>query len=198
MSVRLVILCILLLPLAATSFRLRCANCTSQSLACNHTFMSCPQGDVCGSDFSYDDLGRGYSLSVTRQCINPSVCNITSSESIQRTHSIRVFSCCYTDYCTPSTDRILQMINNTSPNGLVCPTCSSLLSNWCYTSETVQCKGEENMCFFLTIITKVVGRRAKAQVFRGCTIKSVCDQGNFTYEKGDTVHQETMVCNKAR
>ncbi|CAJ0933853.1 unnamed protein product [Ranitomeya imitator] len=39
---------------------------------------------------------------------------------------------------------------NSTQNGLVCRTCTSPDSTWCYTSDTMQCTGDEDMCILQT------------------------------------------------
>ncbi|KAG8549429.1 hypothetical protein GDO81_021229 [Engystomops pustulosus] len=129
------------------------------------------------------------------RCMPPSDCGFTYSETFKDQHNMIYISCCYTDKCTPSNAEFMRMVNNSSPNGLVCPTCFTLHFSSCKTSETVQCRGEEDMCYFYT--TNEIGSMNQ-YAGRGCTIKDDCNRGNSTVKMAKIRYINTMICTEAK
>ncbi|KAM3921581.1 phospholipase A2 inhibitor and Ly6/PLAUR domain-containing protein-like [Leptodactylus fuscus] len=112
------------------------------------------------------------SVSLTKGCTVSSQCNFNGSMSMLLGNLRMVISCCSTDNCVPSIPALPP--TNSSRNGLVCRSCVSADSSWCYTSDTMRCTGEENKCLLQT--TKVAGILSTA--IRGCATKSLCDLGS--------------------
>ncbi|KAG8547716.1 hypothetical protein GDO81_027713, partial [Engystomops pustulosus] len=81
-----------------------------------------------------------------------------------------------------------------SPNGLICDTCSSPGSTSCRKSDITECVGEMTMCFVLTFYKAGV----KDSVWRGCTRKYDCDRGNYTATYDNVVHKQVMICTEAK
>uniref|UniRef100_A0A803JKN1 UPAR/Ly6 domain-containing protein n=1 Tax=Xenopus tropicalis TaxID=8364 RepID=A0A803JKN1_XENTR len=90
----------------------------------------------------------------TLSCIPHNQCDKSGSIRIPNGKIKRGISCCYTDDCTPPTPTL--PADNNTVNGLVCRTCASADSAWCYTSDTMQCTGDENMCLLQT--TEIKGK----------------------------------------
>uniref|UniRef100_A0A8C5PP28 Uncharacterized protein n=1 Tax=Leptobrachium leishanense TaxID=445787 RepID=A0A8C5PP28_9ANUR len=69
---------------------------------------------------------------------------------------------------------------NTRLNRLVCSTCVTSASNWCHTTATMKCTGNENMCALQSTTTK--GNVSMASALCGCATKSLGDLGRQTAE----------------
>ncbi|XP_068099186.1 phospholipase A2 inhibitor gamma subunit B-like [Hyperolius riggenbachi] len=84
---------------------------------------------------------------------------------------------CDTDNCSP----ILPNMPTDSSvlNGLACPSCVSGDSTLCYSQDTQQCTGSEDMCVLIS--TRVAGGPKQSTAFRGCSSKNICDFGSQTY-----------------
>ncbi|KAG8548189.1 hypothetical protein GDO81_026222 [Engystomops pustulosus] len=106
-----------------------------------------------------------------------------------------VTSCCDTDNCTPSSSEFQQMLENLSHNGLVCPTCSRYASTWCEPSDTVQCRGEQDMYFSEIIYSKVIGQISTFN--KGCATKATCTDFNIPSKRMSSFFNRTMICSKA-
>ncbi|XP_073425945.1 phospholipase A2 inhibitor and Ly6/PLAUR domain-containing protein-like [Dendrobates tinctorius] len=166
----------LFLTLAATSDALACTQCLSESSTCSGSSETCRSGYECGSEYGVGLSGGKTTETLVRKCTPSSQCNtkgIISTSGLQIRMGI---SCCSTDDCTPKIPELPS--KGTNLNGLVCRSCLSSDSAWCYTSDTVQCTGDENMCILQT--TKQSGSSSSLLTIRGCATKSICDLGSQT------------------
>ncbi|KAG8549431.1 hypothetical protein GDO81_021231 [Engystomops pustulosus] len=175
---------------------LMCTECDPSSSSCHGRMYICGQDQSCGFIFSQTKLSGNDVFHVEPHCVAPSDCGYKFSTSTGDSHRLEVISCCDTSHCIPSNSTFLNERNNTSPNGLVCPTCSSYSSTWCETSNTVQCRGGEDMCFFHKTYEQGPGAQSSAE--RGCATKSYCDRDNYTDRHGALFHQETVTCTEAK
>ncbi|XP_069811924.1 phospholipase A2 inhibitor and Ly6/PLAUR domain-containing protein-like isoform X2 [Dendropsophus ebraccatus] len=128
--------------------------------------------------------------SLLRDCINPTRCGIKGSISLQDARINMAISCCNTYACTPTIPALIPKSSN--PNGVVCRVCTSKTSSWCYTSDTLQCTGEENMCLLQT--KEVTGAYSSSIAARGCATKSLCKLGtNLQNVPGSSI-KDTIIC----
>ncbi|KAM3923434.1 phospholipase A2 inhibitor and Ly6/PLAUR domain-containing protein-like [Leptodactylus fuscus] len=163
----------LLLALAVTGDALSCRQCSSFTSTCTGSSVACPAGSLCGSTYTETSVGGSTSAqSLIMTCTPSSQCHFNGSLSMLQGRVRMVTSCCSTDNCVPTIPALPAIGSN--PNGLVCRSCVSASSTWCYTSDTVQCTGDENMCLLQT--TEIKGTLSTA--IRGCTTKSLCDLGS--------------------
>ncbi|XP_073511830.1 phospholipase A2 inhibitor and Ly6/PLAUR domain-containing protein-like [Phyllobates terribilis] len=160
--------------LAAISNALTCTQCVSTSASCSGSSVTCPSGSTCGSSYTETVVGGATQVSFIRSCIPPAECNYNGSLSIPQGYVRMGISCCNSDDCTPTTPSL--PARSSTLNGQVCRTCISADSTWCYTSDTVQCTGDENMCLLQT--TKITGSQSVSTALRGCSTKSICDLGS--------------------
>ncbi|XP_075695164.1 phospholipase A2 inhibitor and Ly6/PLAUR domain-containing protein-like isoform X2 [Rhinoderma darwinii] len=125
-----------------------------------------------------------------RACITTSQCDFTGSIGIQQGQIRMVTACCNTDLCTPT----IPTLPTTSviPNGQVCRSCISVDSDWCYTSDTLECAGGENMCLLQT--TKITGSVSLSTAIRGCATMSVCDIGVQSQTIGGISTNVKFIC----
>ncbi|KAE8594363.1 hypothetical protein XENTR_v10019605 [Xenopus tropicalis] len=161
--------------LAATGYSLSCQTCMSAgSTPCQGESLPCPADNACAATYALTTAnGVTVSQVYTLSCAPRSQCDKPGSISIPDGKIKRGTSCCYTDNCTPPTPT-LPAVNN-QVNGLVCRTCASADSAWCYTSDTMQCTGDEKMCLLQT--TEIKGSVSSKVAVRGCATKSICDLG---------------------
>uniref|UniRef100_A0A8C5QVD3 UPAR/Ly6 domain-containing protein n=1 Tax=Leptobrachium leishanense TaxID=445787 RepID=A0A8C5QVD3_9ANUR len=106
-----------------------------------------------------------------RSCLLENMCSLKGSITYTG-GTIRIgSSCCNTDNCTPS-QPTLPAVSSQS-NNLTCRTCISASSASCYTSDTIQCTGNENMCLLeSSVITtgtlrKVIRTFVRTHFFTG-------------------------------
>ncbi|KAG8548822.1 hypothetical protein GDO81_024009 [Engystomops pustulosus] len=165
----------LISALVARSWALSCTQCSStNTVSCTGSDVTCSSDKSCGSSFTDSNFGGTNIKSVIRTCVLTSECNFTGTVRLKEGHIQLATSCCHTDKCIPNEPKFPAV--STKVNGLVCRSCSSLSSNWCYTADTVQCTGNEDRC--LLQATEIKGSVSTS--FRGCATKSLCDLGSQT------------------
>ncbi|XP_075134995.1 phospholipase A2 inhibitor and Ly6/PLAUR domain-containing protein-like [Leptodactylus fuscus] len=180
----------LLSALTATSSALSCTECTSTNSTCSGTSMTCPSGSLCGSSFTETTTDGTRIPNLVRTCVPSNNCDFKGSISLKEAKVRIVISCCSTDNCTPTLPPL--PTRSSKPNGVVCPSCLSFNSTSCETSDTIQCTGEENRCFFQT--TRVTGSVSVSASSHGCATKSVCDFGGQSIDVEGTVADVTFTC----
>ncbi|KAM4651146.1 phospholipase A2 inhibitor NAI-like [Discoglossus pictus] len=135
--------------LAQTGNSLSCKNCfTFSALSCEGSRLNCNSGEVCTTTYMETSIGESMSPWLTRSCSAQSKCNTTSTYSTPTMKKKTSTTCCNTNDCTPPYPQLPS--DSSQLNGVTCPTCMDIFSNWCYTGETMQCAGDENMCFYKT------------------------------------------------
>ncbi|XP_075697018.1 phospholipase A2 inhibitor and Ly6/PLAUR domain-containing protein-like [Rhinoderma darwinii] len=184
----------LLSALLAPSYALTCTVCSSTlASTCSGSSNTCPSGSVCGSSYSEARAGGVTTQALVRECTPTSQCNFIGSIGIPQGQTRMVTACCNTDNCTPTIPTLPSP--SSVPNGQVCRSCISLDSNWCYTSDTLQCTGNENMCLLQT--TKVTGSVSLSTAIRGCATKSVCDIGSQSQSASGISSEVKFICTSA-
>ncbi|KAG8550144.1 hypothetical protein GDO81_028170 [Engystomops pustulosus] len=165
----------LLSALTATGSALSCTECMSlTSSSCSGSSVTCPPGYLCASDYAEIEAAGQKISSVMRSCAPSSECNLKGSVSMTYGKARSAMSCCSTDNCTPTLPSL--PTRDSTPNGVTCRSCASADSTWCYTSDTIQCNGDENMCILQT--TQMTGSMSLSSALRGCATKSLCDFGS--------------------
>ncbi|XP_040277122.1 phospholipase A2 inhibitor and Ly6/PLAUR domain-containing protein-like isoform X3 [Bufo bufo] len=180
----------LLSALAATSYALLCTYCISNETTCSGTSITCYSGLQCGSTYTETTIAGMKSTSLGRICAPSSQCGLKGSVGLQQGHIRMSTSCCNTDNCAP--DPPTYATTSSTPNGLVCRSCMSADSTWCYTDDTVQCTGDENMCLLMT--TYVSGSMSASTAIRGCASKSICDIGSQSASAGGVTSDVKFIC----
>ncbi|KAM9299500.1 uncharacterized protein PAF06_016579 [Gastrophryne carolinensis] len=150
---------------AATGYSLSCTVCTSDSTtSCTGSNITCPSGSLCGS--IYTTTAGKYILFL----------DLSLPHLI-----IKAFI------------KVIVSTTNSTSNGLVCRTCATADSTWCYTSDTMTCTGNENMCILQT--TKIsVGSQSASAALRGCATKSMCDIGSQSQSAGGASTEVKFIC----
>ncbi|XP_040182763.1 phospholipase A2 inhibitor 25 kDa subunit-like [Rana temporaria] len=180
------------LGLVAPSYSLSCTQCFSPSNSCTGPSVTCPSGSVCGAAYTESwALGILVSRSYIKSCVPQDECDKTGSMTIPSNGRVKLgTSCCGTDLCTPTLPSLPG--DSSVSNGLTCRSCISADSTWCYTSDTMQCTGNENMCFLQT--TKISGTTSSSIAMRGCATKSICDLGSQSSSVAGLKTEVKFIC----
>ncbi|XP_040277258.1 uncharacterized protein LOC120992370 isoform X2 [Bufo bufo] len=131
-------------------------------------------------------------LARTYECA--SKCNFLGSMRLQQLQ-IRMGTLCYgnTTNCAVNGN---SPTDNSPLNGLGCPSCLSVNSTWCYTDETIHCRGDETMCFLMQT-TQESGSMSTSTAFRGCASMSICDLGSQSQNKTGSFTVVKINCTRA-
>ncbi|XP_066428751.1 phospholipase A2 inhibitor and Ly6/PLAUR domain-containing protein-like [Eleutherodactylus coqui] len=173
--------------LTAASSALLCTKCSSTSSTCSGSSVTCPDGFMCGSEYTRV-FGEGERIEILiRTCTPSSECNFSGTMSIPQERIALGISCCSTDNCTPTLPTVPTKGHN--PNGVICPSCAPAQSTPCYTSDTIQCTADENMC-----LLKAMEIGSASGAMRGCATKSFCDLGSQFYTAGGSTIKYTYTC----
>ncbi|XP_056399467.1 phospholipase A2 inhibitor gamma subunit B-like isoform X2 [Hyla sarda] len=157
---------------------LSCTVCLAQNATfCTGNNVTCPPGRVCGSSRTVNmEDGIKKNEFSGRSCVPEDQCQGPGSFSTHNSQSKKGFSCCNTDNCTPPPPVLPP--DNTTPNGLTCPTCTADGVDWCDTGRTMGCTGDETMCILQ--YSKMSGTLSRDSVLRGCATPTICNIGNQT------------------
>ncbi|XP_063800037.1 phospholipase A2 inhibitor NAI-like isoform X1 [Pseudophryne corroboree] len=163
-------LCILS-ALAATGFSLSCNQCVATgSSSCTGTTVTCPADYTCGSTRTVSTASGVTSSAIVMSCIPQNQCDTSGSISTADIKTKIGITCCNTDNCTPSPSALPG--DSSQPNGLTCRSCISATSDWCYTGDTVQCTGSEDMCLLQR--SNIYAPSKLSTAIRGCATKNMC------------------------
>ncbi|XP_068098361.1 phospholipase A2 inhibitor and Ly6/PLAUR domain-containing protein-like [Hyperolius riggenbachi] len=174
-------------------YSLSCSTCVSTtSSSCSGSSVVCPSGYSCGAAYSQSTSGGSVAaISYAKACTPTSQCSTSGSLSVMGGIKMKMVSaCCTTDNCTPTLPSLPS--DNSSYNQLVCRTCASADSTWCYTSDTIQCTGNENRCLLMT--TKVTGSSSASAALRGCATQSICDIGSQSSSVDGLTSDVKFIC----
>ncbi|XP_040182765.1 phospholipase A2 inhibitor 25 kDa subunit-like [Rana temporaria] len=181
-----------LLALAASGYSLYCTQCISQSKSCVGSNVSCPSDSLCGVSYSETGYGCDTTNLYVMSCLPQDECGLSGSATFPSGVTLRMgSSCCSTSLCIPTLPS-LPWYNSMPNNGLTCGSCKSADSTWCYTSNTIQCTGDENMCLLHT--TKMSGMISMSTAFRGCATKSLCNLSSQSYSTEDVSAERKFIC----
>ncbi|XP_069803905.1 uncharacterized protein [Dendropsophus ebraccatus] len=156
-------------------YSLTCPECrATNSTSCMGQSVTCKKNDLCATSYSVTLNSDGTSsLELIRSCAPSSQCNYTGKISFPTGKMWMSISCCASDNCT--SPNVTTPSFSSQLNGLICPSCQSSDSDWCYSGNTVPCYGDEKVCVLHT--TTRDGRKSS---FRGCAPQSTCGS-HLTY-----------------
>ncbi|CAH2318607.1 Hypothetical predicted protein [Pelobates cultripes] len=177
----------------STGYALSCTQCmVLGTKSCNGVSVTCPSDSVCGTYYVVGyQKGVKVSETFTRNCIPKKQCGMKGSFTVMQDYKSEAgISCCYTENCTPPEPTLPKI--NTQTNGLICRSCIDINSDWCYTSDTVECTGNEDMCYLQT--TKIEGLISLNTANRGCTTKNMCELGDQSISAHGMDMKATMKC----
>ncbi|XP_075462388.1 phospholipase A2 inhibitor NAI-like [Ascaphus truei] len=162
--------------LIATGYSLSCKVCLSTDhTSCTGDSTICSAGKVCMSSYTVTTApDHEVNTIFVRSCELQRECGMSGSINIPDGKIKMGTTCCTSDNCTPPIPTL--PADNDVMNGVTCRTCASADSNWCYTSDTMECTGNEKMCLLQT--TEMSGSISHISALRGCATKSVCDIGD--------------------
>ncbi|KAM5132670.1 phospholipase A2 inhibitor NAI-like [Mantella aurantiaca] len=123
-------------------------------------------------------------------CVPQDKCGVSGSATIASKEIKMGISCCSGDLCTPSLPTLPRV--NTVSNGLTCRSCISEESTSCYTSDTMQCTGDQNMCMLQTV--QLSGVASGSSAMRGCATKSLCNLGSHSFRAQGLSGDIRFVC----
>ncbi|XP_077312649.1 uncharacterized protein LOC143933576 [Lithobates pipiens] len=164
---------LVLFALVPSGFSLSCIKCISLTgTICTGSAETCLSGYSCVTSLSTTTLGLAVaSSSLTRGCSPNNQCNITGSLTFAGGRLAIATACCDTDNCASAIPPLPS--TSSSSNNLTCSTCSSSTSDYCSSSNTLQCTGLETQCG--RISTSTTGSVTSTSAIRGCTTPSVCN-----------------------
>ncbi|XP_073457887.1 phospholipase A2 inhibitor gamma subunit B-like [Aquarana catesbeiana] len=178
--------------LVTSGYSLSCTHCASTSDSCTGTSIPCPSGSVCGAKYT-ETWAQGTVVSKVyeKSCVQQDQCDKKGSMGLPNNGRMKMgISCCTSDQCTPPLPSLPK--DSSVFNGLTCRSCMSADSNWCYTSDTMQCTGDENMCLLWT--TKASGPITASTAIRGCATKSICDLASQSISVEGAKAETKLIC----
>ncbi|MEE6481979.1 hypothetical protein FKM82_013094 [Ascaphus truei] len=184
-------LCVLC-ALTATGYSLSCTVCVSSSgTSCTGPSITCPADHVCMSSYTVT-TARGIDIVdvFNRGCESQSKCGMSGSVSIADGKIKIGATCCTSDNCTPPIPTL--PADNHQRNGVTCRTCTSADSDWCYTSDTMGCTGDEKMCLLQT--TTMSEPISSNVAIRGCATESICNVGSQNVSSSGVNLRVTYKC----
>ncbi|XP_056399865.1 phospholipase A2 inhibitor NAI-like [Hyla sarda] len=192
------VLC-LLLTLTAKGYCISCQLCvTSMAQSCTGVSVICPTDYVCAARYTNTIIGGSSTPVFSRSCSPPTNCNAAGSMTIPGGTVQTNATCCSTDNCVPPTPTLTaaptsNSTNSTSAvNGVTCRSCATVNSDWCYTSDTIRCTGNELSCVMHS--TKITGPQAVTMAVRGCATRSLCTLSTQSFSTSELSSVNTFVC----
>ncbi|XP_075046197.1 phospholipase A2 inhibitor NAI-like [Mixophyes fleayi] len=161
-----------LTALTSTGYSITCKSCWHFSdKPCTQPAVSCPSDNVCVAAYSVVTVVGTDTPQYSISCGTRDQCNVNGSLTFIYGKVKTGTSCCDTDDCTPPTPQL--PADSSEKNGLICPTCSSDKSDFCYTGDTLPCTGDEVKCGRMA--RKLTGTITLKDTICGCATKSFCD-----------------------
>uniref|UniRef100_A0A8C5QQL8 Sodefrin-like factor n=1 Tax=Leptobrachium leishanense TaxID=445787 RepID=A0A8C5QQL8_9ANUR len=143
-----------LLAMLTTVHSLVCEICLSTDVTwCTGSSVICPFGQVCGSQFSTTTIGEETHTTFVRSCVQPAECFLKGSVTFNKGSMKMCTSCCNTNNCFATLPDFPE--DSTEANGVICRTCATLASTWCYTSDIMHCTGLETKCLRQSVEVEV-------------------------------------------
>ncbi|XP_053308282.1 phospholipase A2 inhibitor and Ly6/PLAUR domain-containing protein-like [Spea bombifrons] len=182
--------------LVSPGYSLSCVHCISDGVfPCEGEEKRCPSDSyACVSTLTTSIIDGAVKKTFSRSCEKRSSCGIEGTIGFQKGKIKIAKSCCYTEGCTPSLPTLPG--DSAQRAGLTCRSCTSSDSTWCYTSDTIECIGEEKRCILQATTTS--GPKYSKSAVRGCATKNLCDIGSqyLDYGNGIKVYKE-VTCTSA-
>ncbi|MEE6515524.1 hypothetical protein FKM82_024357, partial [Ascaphus truei] len=142
------VLCVLS-ALVATGYSIACKQCVdTHNEKCAASYKKCPLNNVCMASYIENTAAGKVETVSIRSCAPRSKCGMSGSISNHAFKSKISITCCYINSCTPLIPTLPD--DNNQKNGVTCPSCTSEDSDNCYTSETIECTGDEKKCVLKT------------------------------------------------
>ncbi|KAM5132560.1 phospholipase A2 inhibitor NAI-like isoform 1-T2 [Mantella aurantiaca] len=160
-----------ILVLVPSGSSLSCGMCgTTWNTSCTGPIMPCAAGSACLVTYTMFDAGNYPWALYTLTCGAQKMCGLSGTGSLPENGKIKMAtSCCTTDNCVPPLPTLPEP--SSMWNGMICPSCVNPDSIHCAASKTMQCRGNETMCF--SSFSQIPGIVATST--RGCAAQSICD-----------------------
>ncbi|XP_077312669.1 phospholipase A2 inhibitor and Ly6/PLAUR domain-containing protein-like [Lithobates pipiens] len=180
----------ILAALANTGLSLSCMQCSSTTTSCTGSSVTCSSGNKCGVIYTTTTAGSSTTSSYAMSCLSSDQCSLSGSLTTNDMRLKTAASCCSTDNCIPSLPSLPG--DSSVYNGVTCRSCLSASSTWCYTSDTIKCTGNENMCLLQS--TEISGSQSLATAIRGCSTQSFCNLGSQSSSANGLSSSIKFVC----
>ncbi|XP_034294312.1 phospholipase A2 inhibitor and Ly6/PLAUR domain-containing protein-like [Pantherophis guttatus] len=167
-------------------------DCTGLSRTCGETEDTCLTFVGINSLWS-EKITETIKVCSARSNCQPGPISVTINSEI---HFRSASSCCQEDLCNKK--KLDMPPENTTLNGLTCPTCFDLGSDQCEVIESLNCVGEDNHCI-TSSGTLIAGGVPMMFASRGCGSASACALPLDTdiYSAGLTFHLKKIGCSPA-
>ncbi|XP_007505565.1 phospholipase A2 inhibitor and Ly6/PLAUR domain-containing protein [Monodelphis domestica] len=153
---------------------LSCETCRSSGPTCSGRLKVCEaEKDACVTVVGLSVTGKKKSLDTSKSCIKFKDCysGFISTTLGQQDHMVSNSHCCQEDGCNQGS--IPSPENNSTVNGLHCPSCMAAFHDTCAGEKVVQCVGPETHCIYFSG-TVQTGFFTTKFATRGCASKSAC------------------------
>ncbi|KAM4650604.1 phospholipase A2 inhibitor and Ly6/PLAUR domain-containing protein-like [Discoglossus pictus] len=176
---------------------LLCRKCIStEESSCTGPYVSCNPGYTCASKYRKTAiLSSAPEIGFERLCQEPSECGNIFNVRFPLLTLLSTTSCCNTDYCDPP--QIKSSSLNTTLNGVLCPSCYSLLFDSCTPNGTIACQGLETMCgtwihASATVKDGIIGETLHYST-SGCVTKEYCGM-NYLDNNENSISEIDVIC----
>ncbi|XP_043854651.1 phospholipase A2 inhibitor and Ly6/PLAUR domain-containing protein [Dromiciops gliroides] len=153
---------------------LSCEVCKDSGPSCTGKLKLCEaKKDACVTVVGLSTTGGKESLDTSKSCMKFKDCysGFISITLGPEDHMVSNSYCCQGDGCNRGSIRIPK--NNSTLNGLRCPSCMAAFQETCSGDEVVQCVGHETQCIYFsgTVQTGIITTKFAT---RGCATESAC------------------------
>ncbi|XP_044527151.1 phospholipase A2 inhibitor and Ly6/PLAUR domain-containing protein [Gracilinanus agilis] len=153
---------------------LSCETCKNSGPSCSGRLKLCEaEKDACVTVVGLSVTGKKKSLDTSKSCIKFKDCysGLISTSLGPQDHMVSNSHCCQEDGCNQGSIPIPE--NNSTLNGLRCPSCMAAFQDTCAGEKVVQCVGPETRCIYFSG-TVQTGFFTTKFATRGCASKSAC------------------------
>ncbi|KAM9039214.1 phospholipase A2 inhibitor and Ly6/PLAUR domain-containing protein [Sarcophilus harrisii] len=164
----------LLCTLFSLAQSLSCEVCKDSGPSCAGKLKLCePEKDACVTVVGLSTTGNRVSVDTSKSCMKYKDCysGFISTTLGHGDHMVSNSFCCQEDGCNKG--RIPTPEDNSTLNGLRCPSCKAAFQETCSGDQAVQCVGHETQCIYFSGIvqTGIINTRFAT---RGCATSSAC------------------------
>ncbi|XP_040183164.1 phospholipase A2 inhibitor 25 kDa subunit-like [Rana temporaria] len=159
--------------LTSTGFCISCKSCWHMlDSQCDGSSVPCSSDQVCVASYTLISTVTSETPLYTLSCGSHSQCHFSGSMSTNHGTVRTRNSCCDTDDCIPPFPTLQPVCP--MKNKLTCRACFSDTSDYCYTSDTIECTGNERKCGRMA--RRLSGAVTKNDALRGCATRSYCEK----------------------
>ncbi|KAM4651017.1 phospholipase A2 inhibitor and Ly6/PLAUR domain-containing protein-like [Discoglossus pictus] len=161
----------------ATGNGLSCVQCSSLSDApCAGSVQNCSYStDVCATTRIRNTGYSWHSSLYIRSCINPAECDKQGVVTGLYVKTLSSTTCCSIDKCSPPSPSL--PVENSTKNGLVCPSYIDATMEACDIKNKTVCTGDQNRCVRYSTSTTMGASKSRLYL-GGCSSESLCSNSN--------------------